>query len=233
MSNFYCHPGRAGGTPWGYSVDASLASYSMILYGPPGTSKTTVAKKLAQELRWPLLVLNQSTFLSQGIDSLDSEAERIFMLVSHLKKTVVLFDEVEELVEERSSPDKLSRLLTTSMLPRIHHLRDERRVVFIFATNHVESIDRAITRLGRFDIIRSVWPPELDERKAMLDSLLDELHAEDEVKAFFDQARTIERTNNFGYKDLEALVRRVLVASRVQKKPIDVRVSIPRQSRGL
>jgi SpoVK/Ycf46/Vps4 family AAA+-type ATPase len=166
------------------------------------------------------------------MDSLDSEADRIFSLVSHLKRVVVLFDEVEELVEDRASssrdrdrpPDKLSRLLTTSMLPRIHHLRDAQRVVFIFATNHVDSIDKAITRLGRFDIIRCVLPPEDDERKLMLAGLLEQRNVDEGIRAVFEKARTVERTDGFGYKDLEALVRRVLVALRIQGLALDVRI---------
>ena len=198
----------------------NLASYSMILYGPPGTAKTTIARKLAQDLRWPLLIMNQSDFLQKGIDNIDAEADRIFRLASYLKEVVILFDEVEELVVARERSDKLSRLLTTSMLPRIHYLRDRQRVVFIFATNHLDTIDSAASRLGRFDIIRCVMPPTEHERKVMLQSLLAEASASQDLKLQFETRRVAERTEGFTYGDLRDLVRRILVAIELEGEPV-------------
>ena len=209
-----------------------LACYSMILYGPPGTSKTTIAQKLAQELRWPLLVLHQSDFLKNGVDRIDVEADRIFRLASYLKNVVVLFDEVEELVRARRSPlvqhvasgedfrpETFSRLLTTSMLPRIHHLRDQKRVVFILSTNHREALDPAICRQGRFDIVRGVWPPTKSERKSMLTDILKEFDAVDELESLFEEASIVKLSDRFGFLDLKALVRTILAKVRVERKP--------------
>jgi len=147
------------------SGQRNLAKYSMILHGPPGTAKTTLAKKIAFDLGWPLKIITQSDFLRLGRDKIDAEAERVFSLCARLKDTVILFDELEELIlarEEQSSgegsqgSDPTSRMLTTSMLPRIHELRDRERSVFIFATNRLVRVDSAATRLGRFDIIHFV-----------------------------------------------------------------------------
>ena len=194
----------------------------MILYGPPGTAKTTIAKKLAQDLEWPLLVINQSDFLSKGVDNIDAEADRIFRLASYLKKIVILFDEVEELVVNRANTDKFSRLLTTSMLPRIHHLRDRQRVVFIFATNHVKAIDDAASRLGRFDIIRCVLPPSPQERQLILNNLLLQPGITPEIRHAFDEFVKVQRTDRFSYGDLKDIVRRVLIAVQFESEPIDL-----------
>jgi MoxR-like ATPase len=208
--------------------NSELASYSMILYGPPGTSKTTIAKKLAQDLLWPLLIVNQSDFLNRGLDNIDAEADRIFRLAYYLKNVVLLFDEVEELVVDRAgtNTDKLSRLLTTSMLPRIHSLRDRSRVVFIFATNHVETIDNAASRLGRFDIIHCVMPPSSAERAAMLDSLLEDFAADDTIKKTIKDEVVISQTESFGYMDLKALVRRIITNIRIEKKALSMSLVI-------
>lgn len=196
-----------------------------MLHGPPGTSKTTIAKKLAQDLGWPLLTMDQSVFLRCGVDNIDAEAERVFMLLSNLKEVVVLFDEVEELVATRDAPtgspnpDKLSRLLTTSMLPRIHHLRDRRRIVFVFATNHLLRLDRAIVRLGRFDIIRGVMLPTRKEQEQILDKLL--THVDHGIRGAFDEARILDDAERFSYMDLYDLVRRVMAEAYSLGKPVD------------
>ncbi len=139
--------------------------FSIILHGPPGTSKTTIAKKIASDLGWPLKIITQSDFLREGMSRIDSEAEDIFSVCLHLKQVVILFDELEELIlarepsEKNGSSDRESRLLTTSMLPKIHELRDRERVIFIFATNRLTSLDNAATRLGRFDWVFGVGYP--------------------------------------------------------------------------
>jgi len=190
---------------------SDLASYSLILYGPPGTAKTTVAKKLACDLSWPLLVVNQSAFLRQGVGNIDAEADRLFRVIAYLRNVVVLFDEIEELVHDRDTSDRASRLLTTSMLPRIHALRDSRRVVFIFATNHEERLDDAASRLGRFDIIRAVMPPDTAERAGMLTTLVKKF----KLQALLDGeiAQLAERAENFSYMDLFGLVRHLAIAT--------------------
>jgi len=155
------------------SPPSPRAQCSMILHGPPGTSKTTIAKRVAEDLRWPLKIITQSDFLRGGRNHIDSEAERVFSLCLNLKNVVILFDELEELILSREPAaanasggqhnDKESRLLTTSMLPKIHELRDRARVVFIFATNRLTSIDDAATRLGRFDMMYGVDYPKVSE----------------------------------------------------------------------
>jgi len=167
---------------------------SMLFYGPPGTSKTTLAYKIAAEIGWPLLELSQGHFLHEGLGGLDAEAERIFAILEHLKDTVVLFDEIEEMVTSRPGAEKSGRFLTTSMLPRLHHLRDLGQVVFIMATNYVGSIDEAAIRLGRIDIIQEVGYPTVEEIQEMLQTAISLLCPDDALaglltSAFADQAQ--------------------------------------------
>lgn len=191
-----------------------FAALSIVFYGPPGTSKTTISMKIAQDLKWPLLVINTNTFLKSGIEKIDFEAERIFRLVSYLKNTVVLFDEVEELVLDRNPvevpSDQRSRLLTTSMLPRINDLRKTNRIVFIFATNYLNHIDAAIVRTGRFDCVQCILPPDKKERKIILKAIIEKFNVETAIKDHILGNDCIEKTDRFCYADLEALVKRIV-----------------------
>jgi ATPase family protein associated with various cellular activities (AAA) len=196
----------------------SIASYSMVLYGPPGTSKTTIAKRIAQSLGWPLKQFGTGSFLQKGRTGIDQAAAEIFEALRYLRDVVVLFDEVEELVGEREEQASMeSRLLTTAMLPRLQDLRDRREIVFILATNRVERIDAAIRRLGRFDIVRCVLPPSPPEQKLMLDKLVQDYNLTPEVKDYVSQHEVAEGSDNFCYGDLDAFVRELAIAQATGK----------------
>jgi hypothetical protein len=138
---------------------------SAIFFGPPGTSKTQLAKLIASAVGWPLLVVDPSHLLRNGSENLHSEMYLLFRMLTATEQLVVLFDEFDELVRVRQDEETPeSRFLTTAMLPRLQELSNERRVVFLFATNHVEVFDPAIRRPGRFDLIVPVMPPTASEK---------------------------------------------------------------------
>jgi SpoVK/Ycf46/Vps4 family AAA+-type ATPase len=91
-----------------------------------------------------------------------------------LDRCVVLFDEIDELIQDRTSEesDPFGRFLTTSMLPKIAKLWKQRRVVFFVATNHVSRADPAITRTSRFDARIFVAPPGLAVKRRELSNVL-------------------------------------------------------------
>ena len=141
---------------------------SAIFFGPPGTSKTDLSKKVADFLGWPLLSIDPSLLLRKGMDGIQAEANSIFRILEQTECVVVLFDEFDELVRERASGTEqpFSRLLTTAMLPKLASLRKKGTLVFIIATNNIAQFDLAIRRPGRFDRIFQIMPPTLEEKLA-------------------------------------------------------------------
>jgi hypothetical protein len=139
---------------------------SAIFFGPPGTSKTDLSKKIADFLGWPLLIVDPSLFLKDGMDGIQAEANLIFRMLEETERVVVLFDEFDELVRERGSSDSqpFSRLLTTAMLPKLASIHKQGSLVFIIATNHVAEFDLAIRRRGRFDRVVQVMPPTYEAK---------------------------------------------------------------------
>jgi hypothetical protein len=134
---------------------------SAIFFGPPGTSKTELSKKVAEFLGWPLLSIDPSHLLRNGMDGIQAEANAIFRRLEETERVVVLFDEFDELVRERgfSDADAFSRFLTTAMLPKLASIHKNRTLVFIIATNNIGDFDLAIRRQGRFDHVVQVMPP--------------------------------------------------------------------------
>jgi ATP-dependent 26S proteasome regulatory subunit len=75
---------------------------------------------------------------------------------------------------EASDLDITRQLLTTSMLPKLSSLWDQRRVIFLMATNHKQQLDPAITRPNRFDMLLCVPPPPWKSKSSAesLDAIL-------------------------------------------------------------
>jgi ATPases of the AAA+ class len=144
---------------------------SVLLFGPPGTSKTQIARALAAKLGWPLLLIDPSQFLSKGLENIYSRATEIFRDLQDLSAVVVLFDEMDALVRTRDGGrvDLTSQFLTTSMLPKLASLHDQASLVFLFATNYQADFDLAIKRPGRFDVLLCVGPPPLEQKRLRID----------------------------------------------------------------
>jgi ATPase family associated with various cellular activities (AAA) len=149
----------------GLEFDESV-SFSAILYGPPGTSKTEYARAIAEYLGWTLLTVDPSHVLRAGVDSIHAEINALFRMLAKAERVVIFFDEIDELVRDRGtgSAEAVSRFLTTSMLPRIIKLRTPKKRIYLIATNHIEVFDAAVARPGRFDLVLPVMPPTAAEK---------------------------------------------------------------------
>ena len=140
---------------------------SALLFGPPGTSKTEVAKAFAKELKWPLVEIDPSHFLLNSFQNIYVQAEKIFEDVMDMTGVVLLFDEMDALVQKRDGDatlDTESKFLTTYMLPKLAKLHDRGRLIFLMATNFQAAFDDAIKRAGRFDLLLCMGPPTLKSK---------------------------------------------------------------------
>jgi DNA polymerase III delta prime subunit len=150
---------------------------SAILFGPPGTGKTTLARSVAGQLGWKFVELHSSHFVAEGLDGLQRVADKIFRGLMQLDHTVVLFDEVDELVRGREdgNTDHFGRFLTTSMLPRLAELWKKQKVIYFINTNFIKYFDSAITRSERFDALIVVPPPSFEAKRDRLLKIIETL----------------------------------------------------------
>ncbi len=138
---------------------------SAILFGPPGTSKTYLASCVAAAVGWKYIEVHASHFVARGLAEVHRTADDIFNRLMELDHTVVLFDEIDELVREREQEhDAFGRFLTTSMLPKVAELWEQRKIVYFVATNHIRYFDAAITRSRRFDALVFVGTPSCEAK---------------------------------------------------------------------
>ena len=151
---------------------------SAILFGPPGTSKTTLVEAVAGAIGWDYVEIHASDFLREGMDNVPRRADQIFQQVMELDRCVVLFDEIDELLRDRgqAESDPFGRFLTTSMLPKLAKLWEQRRVLFFVNTNWIDTADPAIKRSQRFDAALLVLPPSFEVKRQAIVGFLNDAH---------------------------------------------------------
>jgi len=188
---------------------------SMLLYGPPGTGKTSVAENIADALRFPLITITVSDFLAEGGGAVEARAKMIFEVLDAQADCVVLFDEIDELILDRSSArhsaqETVFKFMTPGMLTKLNNLRQKKRIIFILATNYAYRIDPAIRRTGRIDQNYLLLPLDAGARKQKLCGFLKKRIAPEELPAFEEKLEDLSRAALFlGYKDIEAAVAKV------------------------
>jgi AAA+ superfamily predicted ATPase len=126
----------------------------LLLIGPPGNGKTSLAEAIAESLMVPLLAVRYEGVVGTY---LGETANRLRNLIEHActRKCVLFFDEFETLGKERGDVHETGEIkrVVSSLLLQIDSLPSH--VVVIGATNHSELLDRAVWR--RFQI-RVVLP---------------------------------------------------------------------------
>jgi len=177
--------------PDGQPIDERQAR-GAVLFGPPGTSKTTLARCVAEAIGWDYLELHASRFVAEGLPNVQRTANNIFEQIAELDRTVVLFDEIDELVHARKDdPDAFGRFLTTSVLPKLADLWSRRKVIYFIATNDITVFDPAVTRAQRFDALISVSPPSFQRKIKRIRELI--AGADRRVRKIDVRASDVER----------------------------------------
>ncbi|HTB04526.1 MAG TPA: ATP-binding protein [Bradyrhizobium sp.] len=176
----------------GHGPPESRPVYSLILYGPPGTGKTTLVEAVAKTAGVPLVEVTPSDILVGGAEGMERRARQVFQALSKLTHVVILFDEFDSILLDRSKrdpeviPTSIIEFLTPGMLPKLKALNEaskEGRISYMLATNFVDRLDGAVTRGGRFDYWSGVYPPDPVSRLGRLVDQLQRRQYSDAKKA--------------------------------------------------
>lgn len=132
-----------------------LRSYNLeprnrvLLIGPPGNGKTTLAEAFAHALMVPLLVVRYEGVVGTYLGETSVRLHRL-LEYARARKCVLFFDEFETLGKERGDRHETGEIkrVVSSLLMQIDSLPSH--VVVIGATNHAELLDRAVWR--RFQV---------------------------------------------------------------------------------
>ncbi|MFF7881671.1 ATP-binding protein [Streptomyces sp. NPDC007896] len=141
---------------------------AVILFGPPGTGKTSFARAVASRLEWPFVELFPSRLAADSTGGLAASLRDTFHELAGLETVLLFIDEVEEIAGVRSGVAvDPGHGVTNELLKLIPGFRDHDDRLLICATNSVRSLDPAFLRPGRFDYVIPVGPPDAAAREAI------------------------------------------------------------------
>lgn len=146
----------------------------VLLVGPPGNGKTSLAEALANELGSPLFVVRYESIIGSYLGETAVRLAKLFAQ-ARTQRCVLLFDEFDVIGKERGDVHETGEIkrVVSSLLLQVDQLPSH--VVVVTATNHSELLDRAVWR--RFQVrldlpapgrgLRAVWLQMFESRSGL------------------------------------------------------------------
>lgn len=142
----------------------------VLLHGDPGNGKTAFAEALAGELKLPFLQLSVADVASKWVGEKTSRIRQAFDQALQSQPCMLFIDEIDALLESRDGNsggvkedrDAVNALLTLMVDVRAH------KVLLVAATNHLDRLDGAGIREGRFDFKIEISAPDAVARRGLL-----------------------------------------------------------------
>lgn len=138
----------------------------ILLFGPPGCSKTLVARAFAAESRFNFLAVKGPELISKYVGDTEHNIREVFRKAVAAAPSVIFFDEFDSMAKRETGHDSLSPV--TALLTEMDGFEKIKGVTVLAATNQPWSIDDALLRPGRFDKIFYVGPPNVEAREQIL-----------------------------------------------------------------
>ncbi|KAI5601810.1 hypothetical protein BDE02_01G116700 [Populus trichocarpa] len=179
----------------------------VLLHGPPGCSKTTLAKAAANAAQASFFSLSGAELYSMYVGEGEALLRHAFQRARLAAPSIIFFDEADVVAAKRGGTSSNSttvgeRLLST-LLTEMDGLEQSKGILVLAATNRPYAIDAALMRPGRFDLVLYVPPPDLEARYEILGVHTRKMKISNDV----DLRRIAEDSELFTGAELEGLCR--------------------------
>ncbi|KAF4978524.1 hypothetical protein FZEAL_5108 [Fusarium zealandicum] len=144
---------------------------SLVLYGPPGCSKTLSAQAAATESGFNFFAVKGAELLNMYVGETERAVRNLFERARNAAPSIIFFDEIDSIGGQRSSGSGSRSAngvnILTTLLTEIDGFETLSGVFLLAATNRPEAMDKAIMRPGRFDQALYIGPPDEAAREAV------------------------------------------------------------------
>ncbi|KAG7880877.1 hypothetical protein KL905_002254 [Ogataea polymorpha] len=154
----------------------------VLLTGPPGTGKTLLARATAGEAGVPFFFMSGSEFDELYVGVGAKRVRELFSKARARAPAIVFIDELDAIGGKRKSRDQAyAKQTLNQLLVELDGFSQTEGIIIIGATNFPDSLDKALTRPGRFDKVVNVDLPDVRGRLAILKHHLKNIAVSKEV----------------------------------------------------
>ena len=137
----------------------------VMLYGPPGSGKTMLAKALANTSGMNFISIKGPELISKYLGESEELLKDFFNKARQVSPSILFFDEIDSICSSSSQDSSFSsnHRIMSQLLLEMDGFKDLSNVVVLAATNKIENVDSALLRSGRFDLLLETTNPGKDD----------------------------------------------------------------------
>ncbi len=187
----------------------------ILLYGPPGSGKTLLAKAVANESEANFISIKGPEVMSKWVGESEKAVRTIFKKAKQVAPCIVFLDELDAIAHRRGfdNDSGVSERVVNQLLTSMDGLETLEGVVVIGATNRPDMVDPALLRTGRFDRILLVPAPDKAARLEIL-----KVHTKSMPLEAVDVDELAEELDGYTGADIEGLCREAAMIALREKK---------------
>jgi transitional endoplasmic reticulum ATPase len=174
----------------------------LLMYGPPGSGKTLIARAVANETGAFFFLINGPEIMSKMAGESEDNLRKAFAEAEKNAPSIIFIDEIDSIAPKRDKVNgEVERRIVSQLLTLMDGLKSRAHIVVMAATNRPNSIDGALRRFGRFDREVDIGVPDETGRMEVMRIHTKNMKLSDDV----DLEQVARETHGYVGADLAAL----------------------------